>query len=154
LQKKIDLTTPKNDPETEAEVTSTILDLLYKAKNPILLTDACSARHGVVDEVHELLGKLQIPGFVTPMGKGVINETDPQYGGVYIGRVSLPEVKKAVEGSDCILSIGSLLSDFNTVLSRLNFSSHLRDRSAIISTKGVQSSSIPRGQRYSREGRV
>ena len=48
-------------------------------------------------------------------GKGAIDETDPHYGGVYIGEISLPDVKKAVEESDCILSIGALLSDFNTV---------------------------------------
>ena len=49
------------------------------------------------------------------MGKGAINETNPHYGGVYVGELSLPDVKTTVEESDCILSIGSLLSDFNTV---------------------------------------
>jgi len=32
----------------------------------------------------------------------------------YIGEISLPDVRKAVENSDCVLSIGALLSDFNT----------------------------------------
>lgn len=115
MKTEIDLSLPENDSETEAEVISTILDLVYKAKNPIILADACSIRHRVVEETHELLHKLQIPGFVTPMGKGAIDETDPHYCGVYIGQVSLPDVKKAVENSDCIFSIGALLSDFNTV---------------------------------------
>lgn len=115
MEKEIDLSFPENEVETEAEVLSTILDLVYKAKNPILIADACSIRHRVVDETHELLHKLQIPGFVTPMGKGAIDEINPYFGGVYIGEISLPEVKKAVEESDCILSIGALLSDFNTV---------------------------------------
>lgn len=106
---------PKNDRETEGEVISAILTLLYNAKNPILLADACSIRHRVVPETHELLHKLEIPGFVTPMEKGAIDETNPHYGGVYIGDISLPDVKKAVEQSDCVLSIGALLSDFNTV---------------------------------------
>jgi pyruvate decarboxylase len=115
LLKEIDLSIPDNESETEAEVISTILDLVYKAKNPILLADACSIRHRVVPETHELLDKLQIPGFVTPMGKGAINETNPHYGGVYVGEISLPDVKTTVEESDCILSVGALLSDFNTV---------------------------------------
>jgi pyruvate decarboxylase len=110
-----DLSLPQNDTETEEEVLSIILALLYKAKNPVLIVDACCIRHRVVEEAHELLDKLQIPGFVTPMGKGAINETNPNYGGVYIGAISLPEVKEAVEASDCVLSIGALLSDFNTV---------------------------------------
>jgi pyruvate decarboxylase len=106
---------PPNDPETEGEALSTILDLVYKAKNPVMIADSCCIRHGVVQETHELLHKLQIPGFVTPMGKGALNETNPHYGGVYIGEISLPPVRKAVEESDCVLSIGALLSDFNTV---------------------------------------
>jgi thiamine pyrophosphate-dependent acetolactate synthase large subunit-like protein len=65
---------------------------------------------------------LGIPGFVTPMGKGALDETNPHFGGVYIGDISLPKLKKAIEGSDCVLSIGALLSDFNTVASRLSFS--------------------------------
>jgi len=115
LLKEIDLSIPQNEPDTEAEVISTILKLVYKAKNPILLADACCVRHRVVPETHELLDKLQIPGFVTPMGKGAINETNPHYGGVYVGQISLPDVKTTVEDSDCILSVGALLSDFNTV---------------------------------------
>jgi pyruvate decarboxylase len=117
LKTEINLTLPKNEEETEAEVLSTILDLIYKAKNPVVLADACSIRHHVVAETHELLDKLRIPGFVTPMGKGAVDETNSQYGGVYIGEISHPEVKEAVEASDLVLSIGALLSDFNTVSS-------------------------------------
>jgi pyruvate decarboxylase len=115
LKTEIDLKLPKNDEETEGDVLTTILDLLYNAKHPIILADACSIRHRVTNEVHELLEKLQIPGFVTPMGKGSIDETHDHYGGVYIGDISLPDVKAAVESSDLVLSIGALLSDFNTV---------------------------------------
>jgi pyruvate decarboxylase len=117
LKKELDLTLPDNEKETEEEVISTVLNIIYKAKNPIILADACSIRHHVLPELHELLAKLEIPGFVTPMGKGSIDETNPHYGGVYIGEISLPDVKTAVEASDCILSIGALLSDFNTVRS-------------------------------------
>jgi pyruvate decarboxylase len=119
LKTEINLTLPKNDAETEGEVLNTILEIIYKAKNPVVLADACSIRHHVIPEVHELLEKLKIPCFVTPMGKGAIDETHPQYGGVYIGEISLPDVKQAVEASDCVLSIGALLSDFNTVRSLL-----------------------------------
>jgi pyruvate decarboxylase len=116
LKKEIDLSLPENDPEVEAEALSTVIDLIYKAKHPIVLADACCVRHGVVPETHRLLEKLKIPGFVTPMGKSAINETNAYYGGVYLGEISQPAVRKAVEDSDCVLSIGAILSDFNTVL--------------------------------------
>ncbi|GES96149.1 pyruvate decarboxylase [Rhizophagus clarus] len=48
------------------------------------------------------------------MGKGVISENHPLFGGIYIGNVSEPHVQRGVKEADLILSIGSLKSDFNT----------------------------------------
>lgn len=48
------------------------------------------------------------------MGKAVMDETSPRYGGCYIGENSLPAVKELVEKSDLVLSIGGLKSDFNS----------------------------------------
>ncbi|CDH13278.1 related to Pyruvate decarboxylase [Zygosaccharomyces bailii ISA1307] len=48
------------------------------------------------------------------MGKGSIDEQNPRFGGVYVGTLSSPAVKQAVESADLILSVGALLSDFNT----------------------------------------
>ncbi|KAL2349659.1 thiamine diphosphate-binding protein [Cryomyces antarcticus] len=55
-----------------------------------------------------------MPVFVTPMGKGAINETLPNYGGVYAGDGSNDGVRERVESSDLVLSIGAIKSDFNT----------------------------------------
>ena len=45
------------------------------------------------------------------MAKGVIGEDHPQFSGVYIGDVSLPEVTELVDQADLAISIGSLKSD-------------------------------------------
>jgi pyruvate decarboxylase len=121
------------------------LDIIYKAKRPVILADACAIRHGVGPETHELMAKLNIPSFVAPMGKGAIDETNPNYGGVYIGDISLPNVKDAVERSDCILSIGALLSDFNTVL--FTWEAHLTYRVLLVTIVGKigPSNYIPHG---------
>jgi len=42
------------------------------------------------------------------VGKGAVNETHPNYGGVYAGEGSQPEVKERVEASDLILTIGAI----------------------------------------------
>ncbi|KAF4121555.1 pyruvate decarboxylase [Geosmithia morbida] len=114
LDTPLDLTPPENDPAKEEYVVDVVLKYLRAAKKPIMLIDACAIRHNVLDEVHAIIEKTQLPVFVTPMGKGAINETHPSYGGVYAGNGSLPEVQEAVEASDLILSIGALKSDFNT----------------------------------------
>lgn len=55
-----------------------------------------------------------MPTFVAPMGKGAVNETLPNYGGVYAGDGSNEGVRERVESSDLVLTIGAIKSDFNT----------------------------------------
>lgn len=91
-----------------------VLKYLEAAKNPIILVDACAIRHNVLEEVHGLVSKTNLPVFVTPMGKGAVDETHENYGGVYAGSGSQPDVQERVESSDLILTIGAIKSDFNT----------------------------------------
>ncbi|KAH8819621.1 thiamine diphosphate-binding protein [Xylogone sp. PMI_703] len=114
LKTPIDLKYPQNDPGKEDYVVDVVLKTIHAAKNPVILVDACAIRHKVLPEVHDFIDKTQFPVFVTPMGKGAVNETHPTYGGVYAGDGSLPEVQKRVESADLILTIGGLKSDFNT----------------------------------------
>lgn len=114
LSTPIRMDEPKNDPAREDYVVDVVLKYLHEAQDPIILVDACAIRHRVVDEVHALIEKTKMPVFVTPMGKGAVNEEHETYGGVYAGVSSHPDVIKRVEGSDLILTIGALKSDFNT----------------------------------------
>jgi len=114
LDTPIDLSEPQNDPVREDYVVDVVLKYLHGAKNPVILADACAIRHRVVNEVRDLIKKTGLPVYVTPMGKGAVDETSPTYGGVYAGLGSQPDVAARVEGSDLVLSIGSMKSDFNT----------------------------------------
>ncbi|KAL6946879.1 Pyruvate decarboxylase 1 [Hanseniaspora vineae] len=114
LETPIDLSLKPNDADAEKEVVDTVLELIAEAKTPVILADACASRHNVKPELKELINATQFPSFVTPMGKGAIDEQHPRFGGVYVGTLSDPEVKDVVENADLILSVGALLSDFNT----------------------------------------
>jgi len=114
LKQPIDLSLPENDPEKEDYVVNVVLKYLHAAKNPVILVDACAIRHRVLEEVRDLVEASNLPAFVAPMGKGAVNETYKNFGGVYAGSGSQPRVSEAVESSDLILSIGAIKSDFNT----------------------------------------
>jgi pyruvate decarboxylase len=114
LKTKIDLSIPQNDPEKEDYVVDVVLKYLTEAKNPVILVDSCAIRHRVLDETHELINKSGLPVFVAPMGKGAVDETLPNYGGVYAGDGSNPGVQERVESADLLLTIGQVKSDFNT----------------------------------------
>ena len=53
-----------------------------------------------------LAEKMQCPVAVINTAKGVIDETFPHYRGIYLGRASEPQVREAIETSDCLLAIG------------------------------------------------
>lgn len=109
LQTQLDLSDPPNDPEIEDHLVDVISTKLQAAKRPMILVDACAIRHRVLAEVQELVSKTKLPVFVTPMGKGAINEQLPNFGGVYAGLGSHPpQVKDMLESSDLILTIGAL----------------------------------------------
>ena len=114
LETPVDLSLKPNEPEAQEEVVENVLELVSKAKNPVILVDACASRHGCKKEVEQLVNATQFPVFTTPMGKSGINESHPRFGGVYVGTLSEPDVKEAVESADLVLSVGALLSDFNT----------------------------------------
>jgi hypothetical protein len=57
------------------------------------------------------------------MGKGILNEHHPLYGGLYAGANSLDPVREEVEAADFVLYVGSLKSDFNSG----SFSVHIRE---------------------------
>lgn len=114
LKTPIDLSLKANDAEAQEEVIETVLAMLEKATNPVILVDACASRHDCKSEVAQLIKATNFPAYVTPMGKSAVNESNPRFGGVYVGSLSESEVKEAVESADLILSVGALLSDFNT----------------------------------------
>ena len=64
--------------------------------------------------VLKFIERTQLPVYVAPMAKGIIDETHPQFRGVFAGDCSTEQVQKEVHSADLILSIGALNSDFNT----------------------------------------
>lgn len=114
LNTPLDLNYPPNEQEREDYVVDVILKYLHAAKNPVILVDACAIRHRALKETHDLVKKSGLPTFVAPMGKGAVDETLPNFGGVYAGDGSNKGVRERVESSDLVLSIGAIKSDFNT----------------------------------------
>lgn len=106
--------TSPNDPPTEKHVLDEIVNKVRSAADPIILVDACTIRHDVIGETNDLVDQSGLPVFSSPMGKTAITEEHKQYGGIYMGDVTHPVVRDRVLKADCIISVGALLSDFNT----------------------------------------
>ncbi|GFZ49727.1 pyruvate decarboxylase [Saitozyma sp. JCM 24511] len=98
---------PPPDAVTD-HVVREITDRFAKAQKPIVIVDLCAARFGMTDEVRRLVEQSHI------LGKALLDEHHPLYGGCYIGANSKEEVRKDVESADFVLCVGALRSDFNS----------------------------------------
>jgi indolepyruvate decarboxylase len=102
----LNLSEPPSDPERLHSCIAAIAARLAAAKSPAILVDADADRFGVASELMKLAEKMQAPVAVINAAKGVIDETFPQYLGIYAGKASEPHVREAIETSDCLLCIG------------------------------------------------
>lgn len=83
---------PKN-PEALVAAVEAITKLYAEAKNPVVLVDAIAERLGVEELVMELVEATGMTVFVSPMGKGTIDENYKRFGGVS----TFPAVLSAAE---------------------------------------------------------
>ncbi|KAL7007882.1 hypothetical protein EMMF5_002529 [Cystobasidiomycetes sp. EMM_F5] len=111
---KKSLAEPKVSQKVEGHIIAQICSMYKQAKKPIVLVDACAIRFSVQGYCQQLVEKTGMPFFTTPMGKTALDETNPLFGGIYVGDITRPSVREAVESADFILYVGSLKSDFNT----------------------------------------
>lgn len=121
LKIPINIQIPPNEEEKEEYVVGAVLKNLHAAEKVVILVDVCAIRLRVLGEVNDLISLSGLPAFVTPMGKGSIDETLPNYGGTYDSRGSKTTVRSQVESSDLVLSIGSLKADFNANITGYNY---------------------------------
>jgi indolepyruvate decarboxylase len=95
-----------SDPERLKSCAAAIAGHLSQAKSPAILVDRDVDQYGAATEVMGLAEKLQMPVAVTGPAKAVIDETFAYYAGVYNGKGSAPQTREAIDGADCLLSIG------------------------------------------------
>ncbi|WWD00611.1 hypothetical protein V866_007546 [Kwoniella sp. B9012] len=100
--------------DVTAHVVEDITQRFKNAKKPVILVDACAGRFGMAGEVRKLVEGCGIRFFETPMGKSLLDEHHPLFGGCYAGANSLPAVREEVESADFVLYVGALKSDFNS----------------------------------------
>ncbi len=105
---------PNSNKNTLKSALDTIIPIIQQAKKPIILADFEVGRFQVKHELYQLALTTGFPVATLSMGKGVFDETHPQFIGIYQGDLSVPYVQQQVDQADCILSIGVKLTDLIT----------------------------------------
>lgn len=104
----------ESDSATLDEAIDASVTMLEKAEKPVIIADIGVDRYRLHNELRSLLAATGYPFATLSMGKALLEETHPQYIGIYNGAVSDNYVRRRVEEADCVLSIGTYSTDFNT----------------------------------------
>jgi indolepyruvate decarboxylase len=100
-----------SDAAALAEAVAEVREMLAAVERPVFLVGAEVHRFHLQDDVSRLAERMNIPVASTLLGKSVIREDHPLFVGVYGGLVGPDEVQKFVNDSDCLVMLGSILTD-------------------------------------------
>lgn len=114
LRTPINVSIPHNDEGFEDAEVELILARIYASKQPFIIVDGFTAAYNITAEADELVRLTGFPTSTTSFGKGIVNETYPNFHGIYAGEAGKQVYRPWVESCDLILRIGPLTSDVNT----------------------------------------
>ncbi len=106
------------------------VDMINRAERPVLVAGVEVLRYGMQTAFKKLVEKTNIPVTSTILGKSAFGERDPLYLGMYEGGLSQEQVRQYVEGSDCLILLGVLLTDLDMGI----FTANLDQGKSIYST--------------------
>jgi indolepyruvate decarboxylase len=101
------------NPNAMKEVLDETANIINNAKNPVVVAGVEIQRFGLQNYLLEFLNKTSIPVVSTPLSKSVLSENHPLYLGVYEGAIGYQNIRQYVEHSDCILILGSFITDLD-----------------------------------------
>ncbi|KAF1935194.1 pyruvate decarboxylase [Clathrospora elynae] len=105
---------PHVDEKAQEDAVKAILEAIAESKHPTVLVDGLVQRFDAAREAGQLVRKLGVPFFSATMGKGVVDEADEMFVGVWNGEVSSPGVKEAAKEADLVVTLGYIQCDTNS----------------------------------------
>jgi indolepyruvate decarboxylase len=103
----------RSDPDALEEAVQEAVAKIEAAALPVIIAGVELHRYGLQREAITLAESAGIPIAATMLAKSVISEVHPLFIGLYEGALGREEVTTFVEESDCIILLGTLLTDID-----------------------------------------
>ncbi|HEX4146277.1 MAG TPA: thiamine pyrophosphate-dependent enzyme [Pirellulales bacterium] len=100
-------------PEVLAEAVNEAERWIASCQRPVIIGGVEVHRFGLQDDLLALAEGSQIPITTTMLGKSIIPETHPLFVGLYEGAMGNDVVTEFVEQSDCLILLGTFMTDLN-----------------------------------------
>jgi indolepyruvate decarboxylase len=104
---------PVSNKDALKEALAESAEMINACQRPVIVAGVEMHRFGLGDELVKFAEKNQIPMVATLLGKSVVSEKHPLYLGIYEGAMCREPVRKFVEESDCIILLGTFLTDID-----------------------------------------
>ena len=102
-----------SDPAALAEALAEAAARIAAAHSPVIVADVEIHRFGLQEKLLAFAERAGIPMVGTILGKSVVSERHPLFGGLYEGAMGREEVTRFVESSDCVILLGAFMTDIN-----------------------------------------
>ncbi|MCX5794603.1 MAG: thiamine pyrophosphate-binding protein [Elusimicrobia bacterium] len=106
----------RSDEESLKDCVAEAAGLIDRAAAPVLLAGVELSRFGLGPDALRLVEGVELPFATMLSSKSVLPELHPQFVGLYQGAWSRETVRRQVESSDCLLSLGVWMTDLDTGL--------------------------------------
>ncbi|KAF4463087.1 THI3-positive regulation factor of thiamine metabolism [Fusarium albosuccineum] len=110
--------TGKNSTGPSSETTKIaqqLLQKLYAAERPLILVDRGDGIETLAEEINEFVQKSGIPTVTLPSGASMVDNSLPNYFGVYSGSIGAIDLTSEVQSADLVLAFGPQFSDTQTL---------------------------------------
>ncbi len=112
---------PASNTEALKEAVDEAVLMLEGAKQRAILAGIEIHRFRLRRELEALIERSGYPFATTLLAKSLITEKHPQYIGVYAGALSEDYVCQTIESADCVLTLGTIMTDVNLGIYTANF---------------------------------
>ncbi len=115
-------TLPRDDAGAVEEAAEEVAGRIRRSRRPVLMVGVELQRLGLGRAAARLAEAYGLPAVSSFMARGTFPSRHPLFAGVYLSEAGQRAVARLVEGSDCLLLLGVILSDVNmgVRLSRLH----------------------------------
>ncbi|MEO3991825.1 alpha-keto acid decarboxylase family protein [Pseudocitrobacter cyperus] len=94
--------------------TQAVRELLQPCHRVALLADFLALRFGLQKTLRDWMAQTPIPHASLLMGKGLFDEQQPGFMGIYSGAASLSQTRESIEEAEAIICIGTRFTDTTT----------------------------------------
>ena len=115
-----------SDPKSLAAAVAAAHQMAASATNPVFFFGAELQRLGLQADAQRLVDLTRIPFTTTSLGKTVLDEAQPLFAGTYAGPASPPLTNALVTGSDCVIALGTIITDDYLGLMASSFANMIR----------------------------